>query len=108
VVEREPRHRPALAIVHRFPRGTEIVPVPGLHLYEHGRVSIPRDDVQFSIAAAIPAGNNCVPTAFELAARQILAGFPESDSSLRHAPASCKPCASRRTPRINSQRLVRQ
>ena len=62
----------------------EAMPVPRLHLHKHRRLAIARDDVQFSTAAPIAPGNNCVPAALQFPAREIFADFPSSDSSVRH------------------------
>ena len=68
----------------RLGRVAERAAVARLHLDEHQRRSVARDDVQFATTATVPPRNNCVPAAFELAAREIFAGFPQSDTMARH------------------------
>ena len=67
-----------------------------LHFDEHQHRAVARDDVQFSTADAKAAGNNCVPAALELAAREIFAAFPQRDPRLGHATGAD---ANRRPPR---------
>lgn len=69
----------------RFGGVAERAAVTRLHLHKHQRRSVTRDDVQFATTAPVPAGNNDVPAAFELTAREIFAGFPQSDSGACHA-----------------------
>lgn len=68
----------------RFGGVAERAAVARLHLHEHQRRSVARDNVQFATTAPVPAGNNDVPAAFELAAREIFAGLPQSDSGACH------------------------
>ena len=82
VVERELRHPPALERRHRLGRLAERPALPRLHLDEHQRLAVARDDVQFATAAAVAPGKNCVPAPLELRAGEIFAGFPESRRGL--------------------------
>src|SRR2546423_9737321 len=72
---------------NRLRRLTETVSVARLHFHEHQRRTVARDDVDFSTPPAVPSGKYCVPAAFELATRQIFAGFAELHPRLRHARA---------------------
>src|SRR6185295_18651481 len=78
VVEREPCHPPALERSDRFGRVSERTTLPRLHLDEHQRGAIPRDDVQFATAPPVAPRNYCVPAPLQLAAREIFACFPEN------------------------------
>ena len=90
VVEREVHHAAALQPVHGFHRLAVTMAVPGLHFHKHRRRAVAGDDVQFSTPAPVSAGNNCVPAALQFPTREILAGFPEIDSIVRHARARSK------------------
>src|SRR6266850_171390 len=48
-----------------------------LDLDEDQRRAVARDDIQFTTAAAIAPGKDCVPAALQLPAREIFAGFAE-------------------------------
>jgi hypothetical protein len=80
----EARHPAALDESDRFGSLSERAVLPRLHLYEHHRLSIAGDDIQFATSVAVPAGKNCVPAAFELTAREILAGFAEFQARAGH------------------------
>ena len=51
--------------------------LPRLHFDEHDRLAVARDDVDFATTPPVAPGNNCVPAAFELAAREIFPMFSE-------------------------------
>jgi hypothetical protein len=70
---------------HRLGGVAEGAGIARLHFDEHQRRSVAGDDVQFSTAATMPPRNNCVPKAFELAAREIFAGFAQNNTVARHA-----------------------
>ena len=69
----------------RFGGIAEFAAVARLHFDEHQRRSVAGDDVQFAATAPVPPRSNCVPPAFELAAREIFAGFPQNNTVVRHA-----------------------
>jgi hypothetical protein len=85
VLVREQRDPALLRRRDGLGRAPEPTARPRLHLDKHQHPAVARDDIQFSAADAKPAGNNCVPTAFELPARQIFPAFPQDDSRLGHA-----------------------
>src|SRR5580700_1354176 len=68
---RELRDAAALPEVDRLRRVAEGVAPPRLHLHEHDRVAVARDDIQFAAPASVAAGNDCVPPALQLATREI-------------------------------------
>src|SRR5260370_35475221 len=59
VVERELRDPPLLESGDRFGSLTERPPAAGLHLDEHERPAVSRDDVQFAAPLAVAAGQHC-------------------------------------------------
>ena len=65
-----------LPLGDRFGGVAECAAVARLHLHEYQRRSVTRDDVQFATTATVPPRDNYVLAAFELAAREIFAGFP--------------------------------
>ena len=67
---------------YRFGGVAERLTVTRFHFNEHQCRSVAGDNVQFATAAPVTPRNNYVPASLELAAREILAGFPE-----RNAPA---------------------
>src|SRR5262249_40696328 len=69
VVSRERHHPAPLERRNRFGCCTELEPAARLDFDEDRRLAVARDDVEFATPPAIPAGNNCVPAPFELAAR---------------------------------------
>ena len=84
VLQLEPHDSPLLLRGDRFGRLAECVAVTRLHFDEHQRRSIARNDVQFATATPKAARNNYVPTALQLATREIFAGFSESNAMTRH------------------------
>src|SRR5258706_11757842 len=85
IVECEPRDLHSLARRDRLARLSECPALPRLHFHEHHRLAVAGDDVQFSTAAAVAPGNNCVPAALQLLTGQIFAGFSKRHAMLRHA-----------------------
>ena len=77
--------RRCLPRCHRLAAVAERATLPRLHFDEHDRLAVARDDVHFSTTSAVAPRKNCVPSPFELGAREIFAGFPKSDAGLRHA-----------------------
>src|SRR3954451_14627597 len=67
----------ALERSHRVGAAAERVILTRLHLDEHDRLPVARDDVNFATASAVAPGDDCVPAAFQLAARQLFAVFAE-------------------------------
>ena len=82
VFRRQADDSPPLLPGDRFGGVAELAAVARLHFHKHERRSIARDDVQFATTASVPPRKNCVPAAFELAAREIFAGFPENLSGV--------------------------
>ena len=56
---------------------SERVSRPRFHLDEHERLTRLRDDVNFSIPAAIAAFENCVPATYQFAAGECFPDFPK-------------------------------
>src|SRR5262249_10123071 len=84
VIERQPRDRAPLVRGDRFTRLSKRTSFPRLHFHEHHRLAVPGDDVQFSTAAAVTPGNNCVPAPLEFFTSQIFAGISERDACVCH------------------------
>src|SRR4030095_2963488 len=84
VIERQPRDRAPLVCRDRFARLSKRTSFPRLHFHEHHRLAVTSDDVQFSTAAAVTPGNNCVPAPLEVFTSQSFAGFSERDACLCH------------------------
>src|SRR5262245_5319759 len=66
----------------RLRAGAVLQRVPRLHLDEHNRRSVARDDVDFAASAAVPAGKNYVPAAPQLLAGEFFAEFPQRHAGL--------------------------
>jgi hypothetical protein len=73
IVQPDARHPSSLEQRDRLGARTELTSFAGLDLDKHNRLAIARDDVQFSAAAPIPAGKNCVPSTLKLLAGEIFA-----------------------------------
>src|SRR2546422_320815 len=58
------------------------------HFDEHQRRAVARDDVNFSTSSPVAPGKYCVPSARELRAREIFAGFSKGHASMGHDPHS--------------------
>src|SRR5581483_10484271 len=78
---------PLLERRHRVVAVAEFVAVARLHLDEDDRRAVARDDVQFSPAATVAAGKNCVPAAFELGDGEIFAQFSKARTGVGHGDA---------------------
>src|SRR4051812_37785177 len=75
VVQRELRDPAALERCDRLRRVPDLPPFPRLHLDEPHRLAVARDYVNFSAAAAIAPGDNCVSALPKLRAGEIFAVF---------------------------------
>jgi hypothetical protein len=84
-IVRQPHDPPLFLRRHGLGGITKRVVVPRLHLDEHQRGTIVRDDIDFASPTSVPPGNDCVPTALELPACEIFARFAEFDTGPRHA-----------------------
>src|SRR5262245_58134839 len=82
------RDPPLFGEGHGFRRVPELPARTRLHLDEHQHGAVARDDVQFSTADPKTPGNNRVPAARQLLAREILAAFPERNAPVVHLDAS--------------------
>jgi hypothetical protein len=97
VIERDEGHSPAFPDRQSLGSGPEFVPGSHLHFDEDKRLAVARDDVQFSTASSVSARDNCVPSPFELTARQIFTGFAERDARPAHCGAGKRKNAATRT-----------
>ena len=91
VVQRKTREPPALQRRDRLGWLSERVPLPRLDLDKHHRLTLTRDDVNFSTPAAVSPGNNGVAALLQLRAGEILAGFSERHPGSRHVVRRSKP-----------------
>jgi hypothetical protein len=66
------------------------VGLPCLDLDEHHDAAVVGDDVNFSKPGAVASGKNYVPTALELATREIFARFSEALPVERRGPGTCQ------------------
>ena len=67
--------------------GEKSLAAPGLHLDEHEDVAVAHDEIEFAIRAPPVCRHEPVPSLFQVAARQLLAGRPQHlTRGLGHAP----------------------
>jgi len=74
---RHPRDAMLLSSGDRGPGQAESKRPARLDLDEHEHAIVARNDVNFSVARAEAASENCVPATTQFRAREIFAGFPE-------------------------------
>ena len=74
----EMRHPPLLPRRHGFAAVAECTIFPGLHFHEHDRLSVARDDVQFSAAAPVASRKNDVPRRSSSAHARSSPDFPSA------------------------------
>ena len=84
VVERHVDDSPPLDRCHALGGFTKRATASRFDLHKHDGWTITRDDVQFAAPPPVAAGKNCVPAAFELAARKIFTYFAKCDAGPTH------------------------
>jgi hypothetical protein len=73
IVQRDTGHPSSLEQRDRLRARAELTPLARLDLDEDDRLTIARDDIQFSSPTSIPAGKYFVPSSLKLLAGQIFA-----------------------------------
>ena len=81
---------PALRRGHGFGRRPKRSPLARLDLDEDDGRTVGGDDVDFSTRRPVPAHENCVPEALELANSEIFANFAQPDTRAGNALARSK------------------